>query len=282
MANVSSYYFMNTIGAAVGCFVAGTVLISLVGLRGTIYLSAFLNLLLAGAILMLVGNSGRLHVSEQPIRAPVKVESMPPRLLYPAVFMSGFIAIGYEIIWFRLVGVLLKDSIYTFTIMLSIYLLAIALGSRHVHQIGNLLPWKGARNGYFGLNGIIALSVAVTVCSFYYLQDNLADFGLDYLRQAAILPVPTQEWSSLTIGTLPLNVLVCFSVASFFIALPAYFMGATFPLLASLAPDGARHPARAVSRVYATAVFGNLTGGQSRGFFCCPCSGPNRPCCSSY
>jgi spermidine synthase len=187
MANVSSYYFMNTIGAAVGCFVAGTVLISLVGLSGTIYLAAFLNLLLAGAILMLVRSSGRLHVSEQPIRAPVKVEGMPPRLLYPAVFMSGFImsgfiAIGYEIIWFRLVGVLLKDSIYTFTIMLSIYLLAIALGSRHVHQIVNVFPWKDARNGYFGLNGIIALSVAVTVCSFYYLQDNLADFGLDYLR----------------------------------------------------------------------------------------------------
>jgi predicted membrane-bound spermidine synthase len=147
MANVSSYYFMNTIGAAVGCFVAGTVLISLVGLSGTIYLAAFLNLLLAGAILMLVRSSGRLYVSQQPIRAPVKVESMPPRLLYPAVFMSGFIAIGYEIIWFRLVGVLLKDSIYTFTIMLSIYLLAIALGSRHVHQIANVLPWRVRETG---------------------------------------------------------------------------------------------------------------------------------------
>ena len=54
---------------------------------------------------------------------------MPPCLLYLAVFISGFIAIGYEIIWFRLVGVLLKDSIYAFTIMLSVYLAAIALGS---------------------------------------------------------------------------------------------------------------------------------------------------------
>ena len=52
---------------------------------------------------------------------------MPARLLYPAVFISGYIAIGYEIIWFRLAGVLLKDSVYAFTIMLSVYLAAVAL-----------------------------------------------------------------------------------------------------------------------------------------------------------
>lgn len=276
LRNVSSYYFMNTIGAAIGCFLAGTVLISLVGLNGTIYLAAFLNLLLAGAILAFVRSDRRLHVSEQQIRTPVEVESMPPRLLYPAVFISGFIAIGYEIIWFRLVGVLLKDSIYAFTIMLSVYLAAIALGSRHVHRIARIIPWKGPRNCYLGLNGIIALSVAGIVCTFYYLQGSLAGLGLDQLRQAPILPVPPQEWSFLALGALPLNVLACIGVAGFFIALPAYFMGAAFPLLASLAPDGARHPARAVSWVYATAVFGNLTGALVTGFVLLPVFGTER------
>ena len=201
---------------------------------------------------------------------------MPPRLLYPAVFISGFIAIGYEIIWFRLVGVLLKDSIYAFTIMLSVYLAAVALGSRHVHRIARVIPWKGPRNCYLGLNGIIALSVAGTVCAFYYLQGGLAGLGLDQLRQAPILPVPPQEWSLLAIGALPLNLLACIGVAGFFIALPAYFMGATFPLLASLAPDAARHPARAVSWVYATAVFGNLAGALVTGFVLLPVLGTER------
>ena len=276
LRNVSSYYFMNTIGAAIGCLVAGAVLISLVGLDGTVYVAASLNLLLAGAVLWLVRNSGRLDAPEQRISAPVSVETMPPYLLYPAVFISGFIAIGYEIIWFRLVGVLLKDSIYTFTIMLSIYLAAVALGSRHVARIAAAMPWQGPKNCYLGLNGIIALTVAASVCAFYYLQGSLAGIGLDQLREAPILPLPPQEWSLLAIGALPLNVLACFCVAGFFIALPAYFMGATFPLLASLAPQGARRPARAVARVYATAVFGNLAGGLVTGFLLLPVFGTER------
>jgi spermidine synthase len=276
LRNVSSYYFMNTIGAAIGCFLAGMVLISLVGLNGTIYLAVLLNLLLAGAILGFVRRDRPHHVPNRRIAAPVAVESMPPRLLYPAVFISGFIAIGYEIIWFRLVGVLLKDSIYAFTIMLSVYLAAVALGSLHVHRIARVIPWQGPRNCYLGLNGIIALSVAGTVCAFYYLQGTLAGLGLDQLRQAPILPVPPQEWSLLAIGALPLNLLACIGVAGFFIALPAYFMGATFPLLASLAPDAARHPARAVSWVYATAVFGNLAGALVTGFGLLPVLGTER------
>jgi predicted membrane-bound spermidine synthase len=272
LGNVSSYYFMNTIGAAIGCFLTGTVLISLVGLNGTIYLAAFLNLLLAAAISAFVRSDRQHHVLDQP--APVEVESMAACLLYPAVFISGFIAIGYEIIWFRLVGVLLKDSIYAFTIMLSVHLAAIALGSRHVHRIARVIPWKGPRNCYLGLNGFIALSVAGTVCIFYYLQGGLAGLGLDQLRQAPILPVPPQEWRG--IGALLLNLLACIGVAGFFIALPAYFMGATFPLLASLTPDAARHPARAVAWVYAAAVFGNLAGALVTGFVLLPVLGTER------
>jgi predicted membrane-bound spermidine synthase len=276
LGNVSSYYFMNTIGAAIGCFLAGMVLISLVGLDGTVYLAALLNLLLAGAILGFVRNDRRHHVPDRPMPAPVEVESMPSRLLYPAVFISGFIAIGYEIIWFRLVGVLLKDSIYAFTIMLSVYLASIALGSLHVHRIARVIPWKGPRNCYLGLNGIVALSVAGTVCAFYYLQGGLAGLGLDQLREAPILPVPPEQWSVFAIGALPLSLLACIGVAGFFIALPATFMGATFPLLASLAPDAARHPARAVAWVYATAVFGNLAGALVTGFVLLPVLGTER------
>src|ERR1700754_252699 len=276
LRNVSSYYFMNTIGAAIGCFVAGMILISLVGLDGTIYLAALLNLLLAGAILGFIRSDRQHPVPDRPTPAPVEVESMAPRLLYPAVFISGFIAIGYEVIWFRLVGVLLKDSVYAFTIMLTVYLAAVALGSLHVDRIARVIPWKGPRNCYFGLNGIIALSVAGTVCAFYYLQGSLGGLGLEQLRQAPILPMPPQQWSFLAIGALLLNVLACIGVAAFFIALPAYFMGATFPLLASLAPDAARHPARAVAWVYAPAVFGNLAGALVTGFVLLPVLGTER------
>ena len=47
-------------------------------------------------------------------------------------------------------------------------------------------------------------------------------------------------------------------------------------MLASLAPDAARHPARAVSWVYATAVFGNLAGALVTGFVLLPVVGTER------
>jgi hypothetical protein len=80
LRNVSSYYYMNTIGAAIGCFVAGTVLISLVGLDGTIDLAALLNLLLAEAILGFV-RSIRSPVTEYYLGSAVlKLLRSGPRL----------------------------------------------------------------------------------------------------------------------------------------------------------------------------------------------------------
>ena len=45
------------------------------------------------------------------------------------MFITGFLAIGYEIIWFRVTGVLVEGSPNAFSSMLSVYLAAVALGS---------------------------------------------------------------------------------------------------------------------------------------------------------
>ena len=51
--SVGSLYFANTLGAALGSFAAAGFLLALLGLAGTTYAAAFLNLLLAAAILVL-------------------------------------------------------------------------------------------------------------------------------------------------------------------------------------------------------------------------------------
>jgi hypothetical protein len=56
------------------------------------------------------------------------------RVAYPLVFITGFLAIGYEIVWFRVVGVLVKASTYAFSTTLSVYLLGIAIGSVYMSR----------------------------------------------------------------------------------------------------------------------------------------------------
>lgn len=51
--SVGALYFANTLGAALGSFAAAGFLLALLGLAGTTYAAAFLNLLLAAAILVL-------------------------------------------------------------------------------------------------------------------------------------------------------------------------------------------------------------------------------------
>src|SRR5262249_56060566 len=50
-------------------------------------------------------------------------------LVYPIAVTTGFLAIGYEIIWFRIIAQLAKDSPYAFSSVLSVYLVGIAAGS---------------------------------------------------------------------------------------------------------------------------------------------------------
>ena len=42
-------------------------------------------------------------------------------------FLSGFAALGYEVLWTRALLVHLKSSTYAFSLMLSVYLLGVAV-----------------------------------------------------------------------------------------------------------------------------------------------------------
>jgi len=91
------------------------------------------------------------------------------KLAYLLVFVTGFLAIGYEIVWFRVVGVLVKASPYAFSTTLSVYLLGIALGSycmfRYLKKYENI----DKKSLFFFLQFLIGLSVLITFIGYFYL-----------------------------------------------------------------------------------------------------------------
>ena len=93
-------YAANTLGAVLGCVAAGFVLIPLLGLRFTCVAAATLNFVIA-ALAIAIGR----HVEVTPRPAVVSAEaprlSFATKLAAAAFGVSGFTAMGYEVLWTR-------------------------------------------------------------------------------------------------------------------------------------------------------------------------------------
>jgi predicted membrane-bound spermidine synthase len=272
LKNVAAYYFVNTLGAGIGCLLASFVLISLLGLDGAIYFAAALNALLAFALYFLARQSDAVTVRSDSAAQEQRQRPLSKRILYIAVFVSGFVAIGYEMVWFRLLSILLKDSIYSFSLLLGLYLLFLALGS---FTVGRFVSGKQDRKDLFlVINGGIAIAVGAGVCLLFYLVDSLVPGVLMRLRPAMILPIPPTEIA--LIPRFGFSLVLSAALATLLMGVPAFLMGASFPLLASLAPGDDDDPAAAISKVYFAAILGNVTGALATGFALLPLLGSER------
>ncbi len=136
---VGLLYALNTLGAALGCYLAGFVLIRWLGVWQTLYLSAALNGGVALAAGLLHWRYGQRLASE-----PVAVSSQrlmdgsrKPRVLALSFFLSGAACIGYEVIWMRSIVHGAGAFTYVFSGVLTVYLFGNVIGT----EIGRrLLP----------------------------------------------------------------------------------------------------------------------------------------------
>src|SRR5262245_11776684 len=155
LANLSMYYFINTVGAASGAVLGSYVLISFFGIDGALGTAALINILLSCAILALIKREQSLVVL-----ATVPQDegsSHDSYSILPLLFINGFAAVGYQIVWYRIVGVLLKDSTYAFSTTLSVYLLGIGIGSFWLHSREHN-KWPATRyDHYLWLSSMIGM-----------------------------------------------------------------------------------------------------------------------------
>jgi len=127
--SVSYLYFINTLGAAIGAVFASYAIISFFGLDIGIYFASAVNFVLAAVVLIAMYSPAGPPAPQPAAASGKKTEASLGRIAYLLVLITGFLAIGYEIVWFRVVGVLVKASPYAFSSVLCVYLLGVALGS---------------------------------------------------------------------------------------------------------------------------------------------------------
>ena len=123
---VGLLYAGNTFGAVLGAIAAAFWLVPRFGLLRTAAACAALNLLCAAAALRLgVEAAGSTRPSSSPPSSPPS-DTATTTLLFAA---TGLLGIGYEVLVVRVLSQVTENTVYTFAMLLAVYLVGTALGA---------------------------------------------------------------------------------------------------------------------------------------------------------
>jgi spermidine synthase len=229
-------YTGNLAGAVAGCLIAGFYLLRLYDMPTATFAAVAINALCAALALIVAGfASYRPATASAAIgRARVRSESVA---IYLTIALSGLTALGAQVVWTRVLSLLLGPSVYTFSIILAVFLLGLGLGS----SAGSLLA-RGPRNPLAMLGW----------CQFLLVGAILwAAFSIDaWLPYWPIFPVP-DPWSTFQIDL----------ARALWAVLPAACLwGASFPLALAAAAPRQEDSGRMVGAVYAANTVGAIVG----------------------
>jgi spermidine synthase len=239
---VGVLYSVNTVGAVVGAAATGFAILPALGLRMTVYTGAATNAVVFAAAALLARRS-------PPLAALAPSTSAPPlrfHWILPVIALSGFASFSYEVVWIRLLGILLGGSIQGLATMLASFLLGIAIGSAVAARFARD-PTRSARGFGWAQIGTAALS--------------LIAFSL-----AGWLPELTRELGAGRSGSLAANALV----AALGLFPGALCVGATFPFAVRVFAKHESQAGPAAARVYAWNTVGAISGALAAGFALLP------------
>ena len=235
---VAMLYFANSLGAAAGVLASGFVLIAWVGLPGTLRTAGVINLVLAAAVALLARGSRSAPVEPQRVDG----EARPATLLLTVALLTGLASFIYEICWIRMLSLVLGASTHSFELMLSTFILGLALGGLAVRRLVDgaanperLLGWVQVAMGLLALATLPVYDRTFELMEYFMKGLARTDAGYLFFNLAG------QGVSAL-------------------VMLPATFCaGMTLPLITgALLRNGAGE--RAIGQVYAANTLGAIVG----------------------
>lgn len=232
---IGALYSANVAGAVAGCVLAGFYLLRVYDMAVATYAAAGINVVVAAvAFALSMKPSEAAEISAGTVkRAPGFV------LIYVAAALSGMSALGAEVVWTRLLSLLLGATVYTFSIILAVFLLGL---------------WAGSGAGSFLIRRVQQPRLVLAACQIL-LAAAMAETAYTLTN---VLPFwPVDPWLSLNPwASFDLDVFRCIRT----IFLPTLLWGASFPIaLASAAAEG-EDPAVLSGEVYAANTAGAIAG----------------------
>ncbi len=246
-------YAGNTAGAVFGCLFAGFYLLRIYNIAVATYVAVAINVCVAAISFLLVSRTP-IHASAEP-RDELSAASSSPApgkisaklsapldgelwTIYVTIAISGACALGGEVVWTRLMGMMLGSTVYVFSIILAVFLVGLALGS----VIGSWL--QRAMNSRLALGWSQILLTLAIAWTAYMIADSLPYWPINPLLSAS-------PWLTFQVDL----------VRSLWAMLPPTILwGASFPLALG-AVASARSHSRNASEVSVSEDSGRIVGG---------------------
>ncbi|HSK11236.1 MAG TPA: fused MFS/spermidine synthase, partial [Vicinamibacterales bacterium] len=259
---VGLLYGTNTAGAIAGSLAAGLYLIPAFGIQASFALAAITNLAVGVAAIAVGLRQPAVERAVAPAAAggdgPAAGDLSPAlqRLVLAVFAVSGFASLALEVIWFRVIVLVVRPTVYGFAVMLATVLLGIALGSWLV------APLLRRRWPWLAILAAIEIAMAYAcLFSFRWLADvgAIHDWALPYV--SAVFPAYLTYSIAASVPTiLPTTLL----------------MGAAFPIGLRLWAGASGASDRVASRIgifYSLNVFLAIAGSLAAGFALLPVLG---------
>jgi spermidine synthase len=269
---VSKIYGVNTFGAVLGSFAAGFILIPRLGITLTIYSAAFLNLAIAGSVLILFRNRPQAELGEKKEEFKEKEKKKKKReteeeiirgawskvtfVVLVGIGLSGVAAMIYQIAWTRVLLLSIGSSVYAFSLIVTAFICGLALGSlfigKFIDRRKHLVLGLGVVEGIIGISALLvvpllgklpvvaAKSIFSSVNSFKHV--HFVEFGI-------IFPL---------------------------ILIPTFMMGAAIPIAIKICARDIKRVGRFFGNVYAANTLGSIIGSFIAGFFLIPWLGAQK------
>ncbi|HUP96922.1 MAG TPA: fused MFS/spermidine synthase, partial [Usitatibacter sp.] len=136
--DIASLYFLNSLGAVLGVLASAFLLIPSVGLPGTLQTAGFANIVLAVFAYFLSKQAPppiAIPQVAQPVTAHPREARRLINVLLLTAFLTGLSSFIYEIVWIRMLSLVLGASTHAFELMLATFILGLALGGLWVRKV---------------------------------------------------------------------------------------------------------------------------------------------------
>jgi len=261
--NAGRLYGLNTIGAALGSLICGFWLLSIWGMQVTLYFAVSINVVI-GIVCLLAGLVIKKSIQQEISGTAAKtilqqettVISEAPGsgvILYGALVIfavSGFCSMAYEVIWAKLLGLLVGPTTYSFTIVLVTFISGLALGSMIF--------------GYFADR--TSKPVVLLICTQFAAA--LFALGVSQLLGNSQLFFAKLLYSFQ--GSFALQNLLKGVIVFVFMIFPTLCLGATFPLVSKIYTQRMANIGRSIGFAYSINTIGAVLGSFCAGFVLIP------------
>ncbi|MFZ6639780.1 fused MFS/spermidine synthase [Undibacterium sp. TC4M20W] len=250
MASISWFYSANTFGAASGALLSGYLIIPALGMNGTLWLSSAIDIMVALLAFLLVSETKT--ADNLPAHEQGKTDLLAQgsyRFGLFVLLIVGALTMMMEVSTIHLLAVVIGNSTYAFSLMLTCFLAGLALGGKYAGKASK-------RSTSEQLNDALFLLTCTILCStFLWHLSSLYFYGL------AKSTVPYSFWFREFLRAIPAVI----------IALPpAFAIGALYPVSMTIASKG-QHDG--IGFPSAINTLGNIAGVLLAGFLLLPAIG---------